>query len=138
LGFQFQQIEQWDRAIVAYEQAVHLAPKWVKIHLMLGEAYESAGQVENSLSSYRRGILFYKELTADARLPLVSIYGKLCKRTAETLLSNPRRQSSEVGEALQLLCESAEANPNDANCWYRLGKLLIELGRLDDALEYLQ
>lgn len=137
LGYQFQQKEQWGQAVTAYERALQLAPKWVKAHLALGQGYESAGQSERALETYRKGLQLYKEFSADSRLPLVSIYGKLCHRTAEILLAKSNRQTAEVGEALQCLCEGAEATPNDANGWYRLGNLLVALGRLDEALRYL-
>lgn len=137
LGYQFLQKEQWDQAVTAYERALQLAPKWVKAHLALGQGYESAGQPERALETYRKGLQLYKEFSADSRLPLVTIYGKLCHRTAEILLAKSNRQGAEVGEALQCLCEGTEATPNDANSWYRLGNLLVALGRLDEALGYL-
>ncbi len=137
LGYQFQQKEQWDQAVTAYERALQLAPKWVKAHLALGQAYESAGQGNNALGTYRKGLDLYRALPADSRLSLLPMYGKLCHRTAELLLGRPNKQPAEVGEALQCLCEGAEAMPNDANSWYRLGNLLVTLGRLDEALGYL-
>lgn len=138
LGYQFQQKEQWNQAVTAYERALQLAPNWVKAHLGLGQAYESAGQGDKAIETYRRGLQLYRSLPADSRLPLVTIYGKLCHRTAEILLAKSNRQPAEVGEALQCLCEGAEATPNDANSWYRLGNLLVALGRLDEAMEYLK
>lgn len=137
LGYQFQQKEQWDQAVTAYERALQLAPKWVKAHLALGQAYEPAGHIKKALETYRKGLQLYRALPPDSRLPLVTIYGKLCHRTAEILLANSDRQPAEVGEALQCLFAGAEATPNDANSWYRLGNLLVALGRLDEALEYL-
>ncbi|HEV8328645.1 MAG TPA: tetratricopeptide repeat protein [Nitrospiraceae bacterium] len=137
LGYQFQQKEQWNQAVTAYERALQLAPKWVKAHLSLGQGYESAGEPERALETYRKGLQLYKEFSSDSRLPLVTIYGKLCHRTADILLAKSNRQGAEVGEALQCLCEGVKATPNDANSWYRLGNLLVALGRLDEALGYL-
>jgi tetratricopeptide (TPR) repeat protein/cold shock CspA family protein len=137
LGYQFQQKEQWDQAVIAYERALQLGPRWLKVHLALGQAYEFAGQTAQALGTYRNGLQLYKELSAAARLPLVAIYGKLCHRSAEILLSPNTRQPAEVSEALQCLCEGAEATPNDADSWYRLGNLMVSMGRLDEAVEYL-
>ena len=122
LGFQFQQKEQWDQAVSAYERALQLAPKWVKAHLALGQAYEPAGHINRALETYRKGLRLYRALRPDSRLPLATIYGKLCHRTAEILLAKSDRQPAEVGEALQCLFAGAEATPNDANSWYRLAE----------------
>ncbi len=137
LGFQFQQTEQWDHAIATLEQALRLAPKWLKVHLALGQAYEQAGQLENALSMYRQGRELYKGLPADARLRSVAIFAKLCRRAADLLLARVPQHSEGTGEALECLCESAEAEPHDTNSWYRLGSHLVSLGRLDEALVYL-
>src|SRR5206468_11201856 len=103
----------------------------------LGQAYEGSDRIDKALEIYRSGIHLYKGLPANSRLPLVAIYGKLCRKTADVLLSKETRRPEDVGEALEHLCESAEATPNDENSWYRLGNLLVDLGRLDQAIEYL-
>ena len=138
LGFQFQQKKLWDKAIASYEECVKLAPWWLKALFSLGKAYGSAGQVEKALTSFRRGVLLYKELSPDSRLALTAIYGKLCTTTAQTLLSRPQKTPDEVTESLQLLRESVEVTPNDHNSWYRVGNLLFDLKRYDEAFIHLK
>ncbi len=65
LGFQYQQKEEWPDAIAAYEHSVHLAPRWLKAPLKLGDAYQGAGQLERALGAYRKGIQSYQELSLD-------------------------------------------------------------------------
>ena len=137
LGFQFQQKEQWDDAIASYEHALKLAQTWIKIHLSLGQAYEETGQVDTALSTYREARRIYKELSHESRLRVAPAYGTLCRQAAKLLLAKESRRSEEVAEALDCLYESAEAAPNDLNSWYRLGSLLLDLGRLDEALQHL-
>lgn len=137
LGFQFQQMKLWDNAIASYEHALKLAPKWIKIHLSLGQAYEEIRQPNTALNTYREAQQVYKELSHESRLKAVKSYGSICRQAAKLLLSKSPRQSQDIADALACLYESAEASPNDLNSWYRLGDLLLELGRLDDALQYL-
>lgn len=120
LGFQFQQKNRWDDAIASYEHAHTLGKKWIKIHLSLGQAYEETKQTERALSIYREGRQIYKELHSAARLKVVQPYGALCRQAAKLLLAKMPRQSEGISEALDCLCESAEAAPNDLNSWYRL------------------
>lgn len=137
LGFQFHQKEQWDDAIASYENALKLAQTWIKIHLSLGQAYEEARQADKALGTYREARRIYKELSQESRLRVVKSYGTLCRQAAKLLLSKESRQSKEVAEALDCLHESTEATPNDFNSWYRLGSLLLDIGRLDEALQHL-
>lgn len=137
LGFQFQQKEQWVSAIASYEEAFKLSQKWIKIHLSLGQAYEKAGQYDKALNTYREARRVYKELSHESRLRVVPTYGTLCRQAAKLLLSKEPRQSKEIAEALDYLYEGAETTPDDFNSWYRLGNLLLDLGRLDEALQYL-
>lgn len=138
LGFQFQQKKLWDNAIASYEECVKLAPCWLKALFSLGKAYGAAGQIEKSLTIFRRSILLFKGLSSDLRLSLTAIYGKLCTTTAQTLLSRPQKTPDETTEALQLLRESAEVTPNDHNGWYRVGNLLFTLKRYEEALIHLK
>lgn len=137
LGFQFEQNRQWDASIASYENALKLAPKWVKIHLSLGRAYEETRQVDKALSTYREARRVYKELSHESRLKAAKSYGLICKQIANLLLSKNPRHSQEVAEALDCFYEGAEAVPNDLNSWYRLGSFLLDLGRLDEALHHL-
>jgi len=137
LGFQFQQNGQWDDSIASYEHALKLAPKWIKIHLSLGQAHEETRQVDKALCTYREARRVYKELPHESRLKAVKSYGSICRQAAKLLLSKNPRQSEDVAEALDYLYEGAEAAPNDLNSWYRLGRLLLDLGRLDEALQHL-
>lgn len=137
LGFQFQQNGQWDASIASYEYALKLAPKWIKIHLSLGRAHEETRQADKALSTYRAARRVYKELPHESRQKAAKSYGLICKQIANLLLSKNPRQNQEVAEALDCLYEGAEAVPNDLNSWYRLGGLLLDIGRLDEALQHL-
>lgn len=137
LGFQFQQNGQWDASIASYENALKLAPKWIKIHLSLGRAHEETRQVDMALTTYRAARRVYKELPHESRLKAAKPYGLICKQIASLLLSKNPRQNQDVAEALDCLYEGAEAAPNDLNSWYRLASLLLDLGRLDEALQHL-
>ena len=137
LGFQFQRKEQWNDAIASHEHALELASKWIKIHLSLGQVYENTNQVDKALYTYREARRIYKGLSHESRLKAVKSYGPICRQAAKLLLSKSPRQSEDVAEALDCLYESAETAPNDVNSWYRLGDLLLDLGRLDDALQHL-
>ena len=137
LGFQFQQQGQWDNSIASYEHALKLAPKWIKIHLSLGQAYEETRQADQALCTYREARRVYKDLSHESRLKAVKSYGAICRQTAKLLLSKNPRQSESIAEALDCLYEGAETAPNDLNSWYRLGGLLLDLGKLDEALQYL-
>lgn len=137
LGFQLEQKERWNEAIASYEHALDLAPRWIKIHLSLGQAYEEARQADRALETYREARRIYKELPHESRHKAIQLHGSICRQLAKLLLSKKPRRSEDTAEALDCLYESAGAAPTDLNAWYRLGDLLLNLGRLDDALQHL-
>lgn len=138
LGFQYQQKEQWPDAIAAYEESLRLAPRWLKAALQLGDSYRETEQVEKALNTYRQGTQNYQELSLDRRRGLASVYAKLCVSAGRMLLGKSNRSPSELEEAMGLFQQSVEAEPRDADNWYRLGCALLEADRLDEALDRLQ
>ncbi len=139
LGFQYQQKKKWPEAIASYERSSDLAPRWSLPSLRLGDAYQEAGDPEKALEIYRKGIKRYLELPSNWRSEINKCtYGKLCSKAARMLLSKKDRSPSEFQEVIKLLQESVTAEPNDADNWYRLGCVLLEANRVDEALDHLQ
>ena len=139
LGFQYQQKKKWPEAIASYERSSDLAPRWSLPSLRLGDVCQEAGEPEKALEIYRKGIKRYLELSSNWRSEInKSTYGKLCSKAARVLLSKKDRSPNEFQEAIKLLQDSVTAEPNDADNWYRLGCVLLEANRVDEALDHLQ
>jgi len=137
LGFQYQQMEQWTEAIAAYEQSRQLAPRWLLPTLRLGDMYQASGQTDKALEAYREGVQIYQKLDAILRGKLAAVYAKLCARAARILLLKPDRNGNELEEAARLLRESVAMDPHNADHWYRLGDILLTLGRVVESLDCL-
>ena len=139
LGFQYQQKEKWPEAIASYQKSFDLAPKWPLPSLRLGDAYQEVEEFEKALEIYRQGIKSYLELPTNWRNEInKSTYGRLCSRTVRLLLNKQNLSSNELEEAITLGQESVMVDPNEADNWYRLGCVLLEANRVDEALENLQ
>jgi tetratricopeptide (TPR) repeat protein len=139
LGFQYQQKEKWLEAIASYQKSFDLAPKWPLASLRLGDAYQEVEEFEKALEIYRQGIKSYLELPTNWRNEITrSTYGRLCSRTVRLLLNKQNLSSNELEEAIKLGQESVMVDPNEADNWYRLGCVLLEASRVDEALENLQ
>lgn len=138
LGFQYQQKEEWPDAIVAYKEALRLAPGWLKAALQLGDAYRKTQQIEKALSAYRQGSLTYRELTLARQHEEALVYGKICANAGRTFLDKPNRDHEELEKTIWLFRESVAVEPNNADRWYRLGCALLEADQVDEALDCLR
>lgn len=138
LGYQYSAKQDYPNAIVAFEKCLEIYPKWILVILNLGKVYELAGLPDKAIQSYREGIKVFKEMPAERQRGLGNIYSKLCTCAAKIMLKRDKiRDSSVTEECERLLKESCKYDPGNADNWYKLGSLLLEIGRLDEAMEHL-
>lgn len=112
---------QYDRAIEQCRRTLEMDRHFAPAHLDLAMAYAQAGRHDEALLEFESSLA-----TDDPRSVMLAIYGHMCSRagrqaTAEELLAELRRRYS-VGDASS----------------YDLGLLLAGMGRIDEALDWLE
>lgn len=123
-------------AIEAFTQCLEIYPDYLKAILRLGIVYESISEKEKAIGLYRKGYRAYMNASPSAKQLLVSDYVKICARAGKLLSDGKDPQLLKKAE--RLFRECVKIAPQEANNWYRLGSLLLELGEIDQAHEALQ
>ena len=138
LAFQYRATANFEAAMGTYEKCLELSPRWIKAYLELGQVCEELNSLDKALKAYRDGIQAYKEMMPCRQKELATIYSKICTETARLLQSRDGISEKNINELEFLLKESTVAEPENADTWYRLGNLLIQANRPDEALKNLE
>jgi len=138
LAYQYRSKKDFQNAIKAYEKCLEIYPKWLKALVELGKLYEEVGFIEKAIEIYLNGIQIYQTIKPDRQKGLTAVYSKLCTLAAKLLSSIENRTEADISEAEYLFRESISVGPQNANTLYRLGNFLLEVGKLDDAIQYQQ
>ena len=105
------------KAVTAYQEALTLRPGWPQALCGLAELFRQQGEFEAALGCYE------KVLVADRR-NVDALIGRV-----DTLVAIDRE-----GDALQLLDQALNEQPETAALWAALGALLFDVDRRDDAV----
>ncbi len=138
LAYQYRSKKDIQSAIEAYEKSLKIYPKWIKALVELSALYKEAGLIEKALKTCQDGIQVYKNMKPDRQKEFAAIYSKLCTIRAKLICSKGDRAESDINEAEHLYKESITADPQNADTWYRFGDFLLEKGKPDEAIQYLQ
>jgi tetratricopeptide (TPR) repeat protein len=138
LAYQYQAKKDLKSAIEAYEQCIKIYPQWLKVLVKLGKLCEEVSSTEKALKTYRNGIQIYKTIKQERQKEFVTIYSKLCTQTAKLICSAGNVTEADRNEAEHLFKESITVDPQNADTWYHLGDFFLELGKYDEAIQYLQ
>jgi serine/threonine protein kinase/Flp pilus assembly protein TadD len=117
LGHSYEEMEQWEDAIDAWQRALDLAPDWAEVHFDLGLAYSAMGDEDKAASAFARA----NRLKPD----WVGAHGEQ---------SLALRQLSDRDKALSACLRAVACQPTNLTTHYDLGCLLGEYGRFAEAV----
>jgi tetratricopeptide (TPR) repeat protein len=138
LGYQYQSKGDVKVAIELYLKCLELYPKWLKVYAELAKLHKESGQLEKALKACRDGIETYKTTKSERKKEYTIIYAKLCTLAAKLITSVDNGTKTEVNEAEYCFRESVSADPQNGDCWYRLGDFLLASGKYDDSIPYFE
>jgi tetratricopeptide (TPR) repeat protein len=149
-GNQFHEDGNRDRAIVEWQEAIHLDPAHASAHYNLGIAYADEGENELAMQELREAIRL-DPFDVDARWELAQIYLEEDRfNDAVNQLRQALNLAPDDGETAHLLAQAYldhemwdEASgalemgamlEEDADLWFRLGQAYARENRRDDAI----
>lgn len=110
-----------DEAVAKYKKAVRMNPDYVKAHIGLIQCYAALDEEEYALPHYRR-VLEFRPLDTNTRYNL-----------GRVLLTRGR-----YDQAAREFAEVCRLKPDMADAWNNWGAALLQLGKIDAALDKLQ
>ncbi len=151
LGSIYQDLKEYDKAIMNYRKAMELAPGWTYPINDMGVAYDNLGKTDSAIYSYRLA------LSVDPNYPLAynnlaNIYTTLEQYdTASRLIDkaiglNPDRglyyitkgiifrNQEKYEQAIQLMQEGIQKEPDDAGNYYQIGITYQYMGNYPKAV----
>jgi len=121
IGLYYSNIRNWEKTENSYRRAIELNPNYSLAHEWLSALLVGSGRFEEGM----------KEVRLAERLDPFSL-------RAKTLTAWTAYQSKLYDEALAKAQEIIELDPNFAQGYLQSGNILLELGRIDEALEACQ
>jgi len=156
VGWAYGFLQEWDRAIEYYRQALALQPNRPGTLLRLAEAYRETGRLEDSLAEARKALDldpgFGSDAHADIGLTLreQGHYSEAVEEFKQALSLDPSNDYAawalgatysdwhKYAEALPYLEQAAAAVPNNAGYLAWLGSCYKDLKRYDEARQALE
>ena len=62
LGYQYQLLQNWERAVKTYMKCLELFPHFIKAYLQLGQVFEEQDLPNEALGAYRKGFQAYRQI----------------------------------------------------------------------------
>ena len=121
-GQGFAMLENFERAIKEFRSAAELDPKMLQVHYLAGQSLIRLNRLGEAEREFRAELLLN---SAD----VIAKY-----HLAYVLLE----QKQQIPSALTLLREAVAARPEYADAQYQLGKALIDMGEVNQAIEHLE
>jgi tetratricopeptide (TPR) repeat protein len=107
-----------DEAIVQYQDALRISPRYDDAHDNLGNALLQKGEVGKAISEYQEALSINPGLAG-----------------AHYNLGNALRQQGRVEEAISEYQAALKLDPGMVNAWNNLGLALAQNGQVDDAIQ---
>ncbi len=140
-----------EEAVRALKKSIALDPDSVSAHHNLGNAYEELGRLDDAVKAYERAAELAPSDAETLYELAKALRGKGRSQEAERWLrrllfddgGNARywlqlgmamESESRHGEAEKAYREAISCNPSDENAYARLGAMLVDRGRFEDAL----
>ncbi len=120
-GNKFYSEQNYDQAILSYQEAIKLNPQHWAFHFNLGLAYKRKGENEKALHSFRQAQSLNPE-----------------SFSANKELGESLAKQGNFNEALGFYEKAVALNPEDVDTLYNLGICLINLGDPEKALPYFE
>lgn len=121
LGLCQVELEQYDDAVVSFQEALKGIPDDVNIMYKLAQAYEKAGQLEQAEETYYK----LAELSPkDARIYFNTVI----------TMYNGAKMPEKAAEAARKMIA---LNPNDPDALFNLGFMLVQMKKFEEAIEVL-
>jgi tetratricopeptide (TPR) repeat protein len=145
--------EQVDQAIVQYQLALRINPRFELPHFKLGSALMLKGRVDEAIAQFRQTLRTYpnrgevhtalgiallrkgkvEEAAGQFRTALQCDAGDV---VAHCKLGDVLLQQGRVNDAIAQYQEALQADPGDAKVHYNLANILLEHGRVDEAIAH--
>ena len=127
LGNLHANVGDYQRSILEYRKAIAARPDYLMAHAHLGDSYRQLEQFREAYLSYAKAV----ELEPRSPAELTELDDALYKMATLDIQMGAKQRGA------QLLTELIQANPDHAKAHYALGRLLVELGRVDEAQRHL-
>ena len=155
LGVVWQDLGRSDRSVPHFQHAVQLNPAYVDAHLRLGAAFAQSNRLEDAIRHFDQAVQLAPS-HPDAHLNLGIAYGRMANtteavaqfrivlelrpddRTARFGLATGLRTLGQPKEAEQQLRRFLVDVPDSAPAYCELGKLLLDKGEREQAVECFQ
>ncbi len=128
LGYQYSQRERYAEAIVHFEQAVGLDPRYLKAHYRLAQAHAHANHKLPAQLAAMKVRRLWRESDEEAQKRDARMYARACYLLAKLQLRE------EPEGSVTLLKDAVKHEPADHNKHYLLGKALTRAGDPSGAL----
>jgi tetratricopeptide (TPR) repeat protein len=139
IGYQYYGQQQWREAIEWFSKSLDLNPKYIAVLYRKGYAHFKLGELGECLQSFETCRSLWHELPEGA---LKEKNKKKCAKAAyyqaHIILDNPRKIDGGIEGAIPLINESIELDPRNHYALYILGKLLMEIGKTEEAISAFQ
>jgi tetratricopeptide (TPR) repeat protein len=135
LGYQYYDQQQYEQAIVHFDQALRINPVYIVVLYRKGYALSQLGFSERGHAVHT----LKKCREAYHALPDGSEKDRELKNYSDATYQHGKLllDGKFLNEARELLEEAVRLRPNDSDTFYALGKCYLELDRCDEALEAL-
>ena len=137
LGYQYQMLKNWERAVKTYIKCLELFPHFIKAYLQLGQVFEEQDLPNEALKAYRKGFQAYRQMQPNRQKGFSNVCSKILTQAAKLLQSFDNKTENTRNKIEFCLKESVACEPENADNLYRLGRFFLEMERTDEALMYL-
>jgi len=138
LGYQYQMSENWDSAVEAYEKCLELFPHFIKVYLQLGKIFEAQNHPNEALKVYRKGFKAHRQMQPHRQKDFSPVCSKILTQAGKLLQSFDSKTENHLKKIEFCFRESVACDPENADNIYRLGRFLLGMERIDEALIYLE
>lgn len=137
LGYQYQMLKNWERAVKTYIKCLELFPHFIKAYLQLGQVFEEQDFPNEALKAYRKGFQAYREMQPKRQKGFSNVCSKILTQAAKLLQSFDNKTENTRKKIEFCLKESVAYEPENADNLYRLGRFFLEMEKTDEALMHL-
>ena len=152
LGIVYHQRGMTDKAIVCFQKALEINPRYAEAHYNLAIAYERSGRLEEALQAYKKaltlgldfdeihyniGLAYFKNGNADRAIfhyrKAISINPRHTQ--AHNNLGICYYQQGKYDEAIEELKTAIAIDPTYAYAYYNMGNAYFKKGAISDAID---
>lgn len=133
LGLSFSLLGQSDRAVIQFERALELNPRYIEALIHLGLVLNETGRTAEAEDAFHRAATHMPPVIGGLPGPIAA---KLANRHAE--LGDAYAEAGALHQAIDQYARALELGPGFHDLRYRMARLLLEVGRALEAREALE